>query len=142
MVKPLSFKRSRISFIGNYILGISLLSYLFFSGLAVSLPSIVTFFFIVLILMFFLEPECVLFYRTYYIKEGNVSEVKGVLSKKQTAIPFTSISHTELKKGIVGKLLDFGDVVIKSHTGEITLNGLKHPEKVLKLIEKKTQERK
>ena len=139
MIEPISFKTSRRSFIINYIVGIGLLLYLLFSSFILALSPKLMYIFIMLILIFFFEPECVLLYRTYRIGEDDISEVKGVIAKKRVSIPSTSISHTVMRKGIIGRLFNFGDVAITSRSGEkdkITLKGIKHPEKAVELIEK------
>lgn len=139
-----SFKTSRKSFIVNYFLGIGLLLYLFFSDAILILPQWISFLFIVLISAFFIEPEFVLLYTTYHLKEDNVMEINGILSKKRTAIPYSSISNIIMKKGIIGRIFGYGNVLVNSFSGEnrITLRGIKHPEKTFKVIEKKIQERK
>ena len=139
-----SFKTSRRSFIVNYFLGVGLLLYLFLSDAVLTLSSWLIFFFLILISLFFIEPECVLLYTTYHLKEDNVMEVKGILSKKRTAIPYSSISNIGMKKSVIGRIFGYGNVLINSFSGEnkITLRGIKHPEKTFKFIEKKIQERK
>jgi len=139
-----SFNTSRRSFIVNYFLGIGLLLYLFLSDAVLILSSWLTLFFLILISIFFIEPESALIYTTYYLKEDNVMEVKGILTKKRTAIPYSSISNIVLKKGVIGRIFGFGSVIVNSFSGEnkISLKGIKYPEKTFKLIEKKIQERK
>jgi len=137
MAKPVSFKRSRRSFIWNYIIGIGLLFYLVLSGAILTLSLIWIYFFIALILIFFLEPEGILVYRYYLIEPDSVSEVKGILIKKKIAIPYRSIADERLKKGIIGRMLNFGDIIITGFKNEINFKGVKNPEKVYKMIEKK-----
>lgn len=137
-------KTSRISFIVNYFLGVGLLLYLFLSDAILTLSSWLIFFFLILISIFFIEPECALLYTIYHLKEDNVMEVKGILSKKRTAIPYSSISNITMKKGVIGRIFGYGNVLVNSFSGEnkIILKGIKHPEKTFKFIEKKIQEKK
>jgi len=137
MAKPVSFKRSRRSFIWNYIIGIGLLFYLVFSGAISMLSPIWIYFFIALTLIFFLEPEGILVYKYYLIEPDNISEVKGILTKKKMSIPYRSIADERLKKGIIGRMLNFGDIIITGFKNEINIKGVKNPEKVYKMIEKK-----
>lgn len=136
-----SFKTSRVSFTINYFLGIGLLLYLFFSDAIVVISPWINLLFFILISAFFLEPEYAIFYTKYSLKEDNVMEVKGILSKKRTAIPYSSISNIVLKKGVIGRILGYGNVLVNSFSGNnrIILKGIKHPEKTFKLIEKKIQ---
>ena len=139
MYEPFSLRTSRRSFIINYLIGIALLFYLFFTDAIIILPPILTYVFILLISIFFLEPEAVIFYSNYHIKEENLVEIKGVLTKKRIAIPYKSISNTLVNKGILGRIFKFGDIRVTSTSGRensIVLKGIKHPEKALNLIEK------
>jgi hypothetical protein len=65
------------------------------------------------------------------------------LSKKRTAIPYSSISNIVMKKNLIGRMIGYGNVLINSFSGEnrIILKGIKHPEKTFKFIEKRIQER-
>jgi len=139
-----SFKTSRRSFIINYFLGIGLLLYLLLSDAILILSSWLIFFFLILISIFFIEPECVIVYTSYHLKEDNIMEVRGILSKKRTAIPYSSISNLVMKKGVIGRIFGYGNVLINSFSGQnrITLRGIKHPEKAFKVIEKKIQRNK
>lgn len=134
---PFSLKRSRRSFVFNYLTGIMLLLYIFLSGAFLMLDRTMTFFFISLVFIFFLEPEGVLYYRSFFIKEDNITEIKGYLSKKKTTIPYSSVSNIVMNKGIIGRVLGFGDVIITAYSGgaNINLKGVKHPEKIMKSIE-------
>ena len=138
-----SFETSRRSFVINYFLGIGLLLYLFLSDAILTLSSWLIFFFLILISLFFIEPECVIVYTTYHLKEDNIMEVKGILSKKRTAIPYSSISNIVMKKSVIGRIFGYGNVLVNSFSGQnrIILRGIKHPEKTFKIVEKKIQKR-
>ena len=138
---PFSLKRSRRSFIYNYVVGIILLLYIFLSGAIFTLDLALSFFFIGLIFIFFLEPEAVLSYRSYAVKEDSVTEIRGYLTKKIITIPYPSISKIVMNKSIIGRILGFGDIVVNSFSGteNIILRGMKHPEKILKIIETMTK---
>ena len=137
------FKTSRRSFIVNYFLGVGLLLYLFLTDAILILSSWLIVFFLILISLFFIEPEFVLVYTTYYLKEDNVMEVKGIFAKKRIAIPYSSISNIGMNKDVIGRIFGYGNVLVNSFSGgnKITLKGIKDPEKTFKLIEKRIQER-
>ena len=120
---------------GNYIIGVVLLLYLFLSGLIFTLSPIIITFLLVLILIFFLEPEEVIANRKYIIDAENVSEVKGVFSKKKLSIPVMNISGQSIDKGVLGRILNYGDVVVSSHTISIKIKGMRNPERVYNKIE-------
>ena len=137
MEKIKKLKISRLSFIGNYILGLFLLSYLFLSGFTVKLPPILTIFFIMLILLFFLEPEAIILYYNYYIDPDNITEIKGILTKTQISIPYRNISGERLKKSFIGRIFNYGNIIITSSSNEINIRGIRNPEKLYRMIEGK-----
>jgi uncharacterized membrane protein YdbT with pleckstrin-like domain len=134
---PFSLRRSRRSFVYNYVIGIMLLSYIFLSDAFFTLDLALSFFFISLTFLFFLEPEAAIVDRCYNINENNIREIRGYLNKKRITIPYSSISNIVMNKSIIGRILGFGDIVVNSFSGNesIILKGIKHPEKILKVIE-------
>ena len=135
MEDVIKFRRSRISFMGNYIVGIVLLLYLFLSGLIFTVSKIITIVLLVLIFIFFLEPEEVILNRIYVIDAENISEVRGIFTKKKISIPIISISSQSIDNDVLGELMNYGDVVVSSHTANIKIKGLRNPERVYKKIE-------
>jgi uncharacterized membrane protein YdbT with pleckstrin-like domain len=138
MEEALSFRTSRRSFILNYIIGFGLLLYLLFSDAIILLPPFINFIFIFLISIFFLEPEGTIFYSNYFLKEENILEVRGILSKKKIAIPYKSITNILVDKSVLGRIFNFGNIQVSTMSSEdksIILKGIKHPEKILSLIE-------
>lgn len=102
-------------------------NYLFFSIIAIS----------------FLYPEIKIAYSSYAITDENVIEIKGIITKKKTVIPFTSISHVIMNKGIWGTILDYGDIVVSSFTDVVIFfEGISHPEKITEIIEGKVEKEK
>jgi uncharacterized membrane protein YdbT with pleckstrin-like domain len=95
-----------------------------------------------LILAVILYIEVKIIYSTYIITGENVIEIKGIIAKEKRVIPFSSISHVKMKKGIVGVLLNFGDVIVTSFTDEvIVLEGISGPEKISELIERRIKQK-
>lgn len=137
MEKVKKLKISRLSFIENYILGTFLLLYLFLSGVMTSLPQTLNILFITLILLFFLEPESIITYYAYFIDPDNITEIKGILTKTQISIPYRSISSERLRKSFVGKIFNYGNIIITSPNTEINVRGIRNPEKLYKMIEEK-----
>lgn len=138
MVNPKILKTSRRSFIGTYILGIFLLFFVLLGNMLTEISFLINFFFLILILMLFLDPEYFVYFRTFYVEKDRVSRVKGILEKDRTMIPFESIAHTEMKKSVLGRMFKFGDIIITPFSGQgnkIILRGIKEPDKILKEIE-------
>jgi uncharacterized membrane protein YdbT with pleckstrin-like domain len=137
MVEKIRIKRSRLSFIGNYLLGIILLVFVVIANSILQPPLILVYFLLTIALMFFLEPEGIIMYTTYKLETNYVSESSGIFVKRQTAIPYRNITDERLKKGVVGRIFGFGDIIISGPKTEIKMKGIMRPEKVYEEIEKK-----
>jgi len=130
-------RSSRISFIGNYFLGISLLFLMYIINLTLNLPMIITYFLLIIAILLFLEPEGIVVYTSYKLDSDSISEIKGVFIKRQTAIPYRAIADQRLKKGIIGRILNYGDLIITGHKTQIKMRGIRGPEILYKEIEEK-----
>ena len=92
----------------------------------------------------FLLPEYVKVDKKYFIKEENVEEVSGIITKKRNIIPWNLVANVSMKKGIVGTMLDYGDIVVSTMSGKenIVMRGISSPEKVLRKLEEKIGKKK
>lgn len=130
-------RSSRISFVGNYFLGISLLFLMFIVNLTLTLPAVVVYSLLIIAILLFLEPEGIIVYKRYKLESDYISEIKGVFIKRQIDIPYRAIVDHRLKKGIIGRVLNYGDVVITGPKIEIKIRGIRRPERLYKEIENK-----
>ena len=130
-------RSSRISFVGNYFLSISLLFLMFIVNLTLKLPMIINYFLLMIAILLFLEPEGIIVYKSYKLDSDNISEIKGIFTKKITAIPYRAIADHRLKKGIIGRILNYGDVIITGPKTQIKMKGMRRPEGIYKEIEEK-----
>ena len=130
-------KTSRVSFLGNYLLGIFLLIFIFVVNLTIQPPLILIYFLLIVALIFFLEPEEIIVHTTYKLETDYVSVITGVFSKNQIAIPYRNITDERLKKGVIGRILGFGDIIITGQKTEIKMRGIMRPERIYTEIEKK-----
>jgi len=137
MEKIKEFKISRVSFIWNYVIGLFLLSYLLLSVVTIRLSQTLTIFFVLLILLFFIEPETIILYYAYFMDPDNITEVKGILTKTQISIPYRSISGERLRKSFVGRIFNYGNVIITSSNNVINIRGIRSPEKLYRMIDEK-----
>jgi uncharacterized membrane protein YdbT with pleckstrin-like domain len=137
MAERIRIKTSRFSFLGNYLLCIFLLVFIFIANLTIKPPMILVYFLLVIVLIFFLEPEGVIVYTTYKLETNYVSEVSGIFVKKQIAIPYRNITDERLKKGIIGRIFGFGEIIVAGPKTEIKMRGIMNPEKVYEEIENK-----
>lgn len=136
----INFKPSRTGFIGNYFLGFFLFMGLIAYDFTFSIPLLWKYVLSFLVLLLFLEPEFVILVTDYRLDSDKVTEIKGLITKKKTSIPYRNISQIIMRKGIIGRLLNFGNIVVVSSAGPqniIVLKSLKYPEKYLEIIEKK-----
>jgi membrane protein YdbS with pleckstrin-like domain len=137
MEKIKKLKISRVSFIWNYVIGLFLLSYLLLSVVTIRLSQTLTIFFVLLILLFFIEPETIILYYAYFMDPDNITEVKGILTKTQISIPYRSISGERLRKSFVGRIFNYGNIIITSPNNQINIRGIRDPEKLYRMIEEK-----
>jgi len=91
----------------------------------------------------FLIPEYTRIDKKYFIKEDNVEEVSGIITKKRNIIPWNLVANVKMKKGIIGAMLDYGDIIISTMSGKenIIMRGISSPEKVLRKFEEKIGKR-
>jgi len=97
---------------------------------------IIIYFLISIALIFFLEPEGIILYKSYRLGSDHISEIKGVFAKRITAIPYRAVADQRLKKGIIGRILNYGDVVITGSKTQIRMKGIRRPERIYEEIEK------
>ena len=130
-------RSSRFSFLGNYLLGMILLFFTLIVNLTMQPPMIIVYFLIAVALMFILEPEGIILYRSYKLDSDYISEIKGIFVKRITAIPYRAVADQRLKKGITGRILNYGDVIITGPKIQIKMRGIRRPEILYEEIEKK-----
>jgi len=144
------FKTSRISYLSNYVIAsllIILLSLLWpvlnidFTFLPKTghqlFSYIVVMGFLVVIVYFFEEPAIERMIRKYVVTNSEVVKVEGLIRKRRIAIPHQNISSITVNKGIIGRLLDFGDVHVLGFKDEIKMKGIRDPEVVYRIIQNK-----
>jgi len=132
------FKTSRISFIGNYFSTFFLIVIMIVYDFLFGIPQPLKYILLFLVLLLLVEPEYEVMITDYMLEEQKVVEIKGFIAKKTTSIPYDTISQIVLNKGVVGRILNFGNIVVTGFAGPqnvIILKGLSNPEKCLKIIE-------
>jgi len=138
--KGLRYKTARASYISNYIIIILLIFSLTFLPLIeldakiLQLISLGAMFFI-LILLF--EPETERVLRSYLITNSEITKIEGIVVKKRMAMPYQSVADVRVVKGVLGRIFNFGTIVVKGIKGDITIKGMKEPEVIYRIIENK-----
>ncbi len=138
----LKLRPSRRSFIKNYILGVLLLLIITAYDIVFKLPDEIYLFLLFLVALFFIEPEVERAMLEYRITKNEVVEIKGLVAKRRSYIPYKEISQITIGKGILGRLLNFGNIKVVSAAGmesSITIRGVSDPERYFKLIKKKVE---
>lgn len=142
MGSPIPVKRCRISFVANYLMGSIALILVLLIHSIFEIPFPALYIILIPIILLFLEPEYASIERTYLIRNDSISVTHGIISKTHEMIPWRLVGYTILKKNIIGRIFNFGDIIITSASGtenKIVLKGIKNPEKYLKIIEKRIE---
>lgn len=149
------FLTSRISYISNYFL-IALaviFIYLFFQQINFKIiffpknineafPIFILLGILILISYLIEEPVLERIIRQYYVTNNEVIKVEGLIRKKRIAIPIQSIADLRVKKGVVGRIFNFGNVEITGFKSNIIMKGMRKPEKIYEMIKEKISKRK
>ena len=75
--------------------------------------------------------------RHYLITNSEVVKVEGILRKNRVIIPYQSVSNVTVHKGILGRLLDFGDINVIGFDAEIDMRGVGEPDTFYRIINNK-----
>lgn len=148
--RALTVKTSRSYYYGNYILAalvlfLASIVYLHFNLAFYLFPhtveefgnTIIVFAFFAVIIYLIEESEIERVMRNYMITNNEVAKVEGIVRKTRVSIPHANISDIRVQKGVVGRILNFGDVDVVGFKGQIKIKGVKNPEMIYRLIENK-----
>ncbi len=131
------YRPSRRYYLFYYLLGIlSLISLI----LLYPILNFHSFLFLILFTFFLFQyPEVSRQIEYYEIDKNGVLLKRGILRKKIKMIPFSQINSVNLKKGIIGRLLNFGNIEISSSKGTIEMKGIVYPEEIYDLIKHRSK---
>lgn len=146
--KGTTYKTSRISYVSNYVLvimAIVLLALiwpqlkvtLFFTTTRDVIAYGVFALFIVGIVFLMEEPGVEQIMRKYVVTNNEVIKIEGLLRKKRISIPHGNIADIRVKKGIWGRMFNFGDLEITGMKENISMKGLRNPDEIYRIIEHK-----
>jgi len=142
----MEYRISRKAFISNYIFAIiailtlilflpyltpekifsNFLHYIFFFG------------FIGIAIFLIQQPEWSRVTCLYIIDKEGITKIEGLIRKKRTTIPYRNITGVKLKKGIIGRILNFGNIEITSGREKLILKGISNPDQIYKRIKSKS----
>lgn len=149
----LVYKRSRISYIENYIiiaLAVVVLAMLWSAwGIEFSLSpktqkqfvsTMAVFAFMIIAVFLFEEPSIESFMRKYVVTNHEIVRIEGILTKKKTTIPYQSVANIKIHKSVLGRLLNYGTLHITcvgQAGNDIVMKGIRNPDEVYNIIQNK-----
>jgi len=143
-MKDTVLKRSRKSFIVSYAFALAFVLAILFLYIIEIFPIFVIYLLSFPAVYLFLFPEYIKVSNSYLIKDESIEEVVGIATKKKNIGTWNLVTGVSMSKGILGTLLNYGDITVNSMAGErnnIVIRGVNEPEKVLRQIEKKIGKR-
>jgi uncharacterized membrane protein YdbT with pleckstrin-like domain len=106
-------------------------------NLALPVHLIVFILILVFISALFEEPEVERIMRKYVITDNEIVKIEGILRKRRISVPYQSIANIDVSKGIVGRILNFGNIRVEIFGGknDFILKGIKDPTSIQNIIE-------
>ena len=157
--KGIVLKRSRISFISNYV--ILILFTIFFILLFPNLTNLFgivefkptfmiktsdEFFSTILVFVYLIpatflieEPTIEQMIRQYVITNNETIKREGLIRKKQFIIPHNMMAGVTVSKGLIGRVLNYGTVHISAlgKMEDIDMKGIRYPDEISRIIKHK-----
>ncbi len=157
--KGMIYKTSRIYYIENYVIVALLITFLYLISNYFSVtPSkilefliskdpknvIISFIFLLslpLITYFLEEPAIEGWIRQYILTKNEIIKVEGILRKRKISIPYQGIADLRIEKGILGRIFNFGNVIVNGFKEVIVMKGMRNPEEIYKIINYRMSQR-
>ena len=137
----MEFRPSRRRFYTNYLISAFLLIILIIARIKSVNTHGLDFLVFVIAILFIGDAEGRIWYYRYLIDDEKIDIISGIFSRNTVTIPYHAVSRVELNESVIGRLLNFGDIVIYPHSGQrIVLLGLVEPHKVYDFISDKLSE--
>ncbi len=124
---------TRKTFLLNYVFALIfvLLSLAFLNNLLVF--SILFSIFLFLIL----EPEIARISTKFKIEKNKIIEIKGIFSRSEKIIDFEKITEIYMHQNPLDRILNIGEIIVKSFDDKIKMKKIDNPNKIKKLLEKR-----
>jgi len=145
-----TYKTSFISFLGNYVLSALAIAFLLvlstqfeltftFSPKTTSqLISSLTILGIILVVIILLEePFFERMVRVYFVTDREIIKEEGIIRKNKISIPLQNVADVKMEKGVIGRIFNFGNVIVTGMKDTIKIKGVKNPENLYHLIKSK-----
>jgi len=142
------YKTSRVSYISNYalvalaaVLLVMVWPYLnvkiFFTSYADLLPFGIFSAFLLTITFLIEEPAIEQLMRKYVVTNNEVIKIEGLIRRKRISIPHGNVSDIRVKKGVWGRIFNFGDVEVTGFRENIVMKGVRNPDEIYRQVENK-----
>jgi len=148
--KGIRLQTSRLSYLYTYGLAALVLAFFFLAsprfGIAFTfapqttlqiLNDIVFIVFVAAFVCFAGEADFERAMRHYVITNTEIIKVEGILRKRRVIIPYQSVSNVDVYKGVLGRMLGFGDVNVIGFDAEIRMRGVRDPDTFYRIINNK-----
>jgi membrane protein YdbS with pleckstrin-like domain len=148
--RGIRLQTSRLSYAYTYVLALLVAAFFFLAapqfgmafyvqpqGLVQTLNDVVCLVFAAAFVAFAGEADFERMMRSYVITNTDVVRVEGILRKRRTIIPYQSVSNVTVYKGILGRILNFGDVNVIGFDAEINIKGVRDPDTFYRIINNK-----
>ncbi|MFH1623412.1 MAG: PH domain-containing protein [Candidatus Aenigmatarchaeota archaeon] len=148
--RGITLRTSRLSYLYTYGLALLVLVFLFMAGsrfglaftlrpetLAQTANSAVFAMLLAASAFLFAEADIERVMRQYVITNTDVVKTEGILRKRRVIIPYQSVSNVSVYKGVLGRLLGFGDVDVIGFDTEIRMRGIRDPDTFYRIVNNK-----
>ena len=145
-----TYKTSFISFLDNYVLSALAIAFLLvlstqfeltftFSPKTTSqLISSLTILGVILVVIILLEePFFERMVRVYFVTDREIIKEEGIIRKNKISIPLQNVADVKMEKGVIGRIFNFGNVIVTGMKDTIKIKGVKNPENLYHLIKSK-----
>ena len=93
--------------------------------------------FVMLIGFLLEEPTIYRIFCNYTITNNEVVKTEGIIRKKRSVIPYQTVANVSVYKGVIGRILNFGDIEILGFRDKIDMKGIHDPEVYYRIINNK-----
>jgi membrane protein YdbS with pleckstrin-like domain len=83
------------------------------------------------------EPILIGLKRQYVIGEDEITQIDGILRKKKFVLPYQGIADVRVNKGILGRILNYGDVEVVGFKESIDMKGMAYPDEIHGILQSK-----
>jgi len=142
-----TYKTCFISFLGNYVLCALAIAFLlilstqfeltftFSPKTTYELISSLTILGIIIIVIILLEePFFERMVRVYFVTDREIIKEEGIIRKNKISIPLQNVADVKMEKSVVGRIFNFGNVIVTGMKETIKIKGVKNPENLYYLI--------